>query len=461
MSFFIPKPKFPASGVGLVVLSSNGKKVYLVEGDRNLWPEGVKEAWDAIFHPVFEEAGKRLINGAPVQVITVTETLEFLGKTFGPVDQTEGILEWCVSKGYFPKCCFTREAAVEIAKRGDDYEYGSSQSQLLEFHAILMDFTARVADAHYLENVFGAVDGSPTMDVETIRDTLYREADEEFNLPRECLNNAQFLCYGEPRQARKTGATVVTAYFVVFVNEDFMVSAWQAKMLRDRPTGNEWRGALSWYKFLGVNLADAKRAKAALETGPRGGFYPVAVHPNMDSKNWQLIEMYVAMSTKGSAPPNPASQRTICWDEPATKRQRENPEDEGSAAGRLPDETPVPGSLDEFVAHTLARAKGSLGSKASAAISTKMRLHLMVNNGSVTPLLPQGDEPKLPSHPVPIGTVGEYMGERAVVTYYDETLPSQYALAGHECLLTVEWEGGRVRIPKMMFLREGTGLMWE
>lgn len=92
--------------------------------------------------------------------------------------------------------------------------------------------------------------------------------------------------------------------------------------------------------------------------------------------------------------------------------------------------------------------------------SPKWNLHHMVNNGTVSPLLPKGDEPELPSHEVPYGTNGMYMGEPATVTQYDDTLPSQYHPAPPKCLLTVEWLCGRVRIPKSMFMDAETGEMW-
>lgn len=505
----IPEPKFPASGVGCIVLSRDSKKVFVVEGDRQFLSGTLKEAWEAIFHPAFEEAGKALIKGAPVQVITVKENLEFLGETYGPLVQAGAIAEYCVSKGIFPTCCFTQEVALQIAKQ-ESYAYTIETSQLLKFHAQLMDFTARVAGDHFHENIFGAVDGAPTKDPDTIRHTLHRESHEEFNLSIPA-GNAQFLCYGNPRQ-NKAGETVVTAYFIVWVDEQGMLDAWHAKMLRDRPTGNEWCCPLSWYKFLGdIDLAAAKRAKAHLETGPKGGWHPMGVHPNMDDKNRELIELYTAMRVNApepmhsisaprafgslgrsasspagvSAPSVPRGPEVPDEDpaasEPASKRQRENPDEgvEGNyltfptvtdvdglgdvnarAAGSEPSAlaAPAAGSLDEFLADTLAGAAGAAG---VGTTSVKMRLHLMVNDGSVTPLLPQGDEPKLPSHPVPNGTHGFYMGEPAVVTQYDETLPSQYAPAGHECLLTVNWQGGRVRIPKTAFFRELGGAMWE
>ena len=305
----IPKSDFSVSGIGCVVLSPDSKKVFVVEGDRHLWPDGLKDEWSAVFHPIIEDPqGKKVIKGAPFQVITVKETLEFLGKTYEPADQAGAIVEYCITKGWFPKCCFTLEAAVDIAKSGEDYAYTVETSQLLEFHTQLMDFTARVANHHYMENIFGAIDGEPTTNEERICTTLYREAYEEFNLPAEILDSAQFLQYSPPREARKTGQMVVTAYFVVRVDEEVMLSAWHAKMLRDRTTGNEWRCALPWYKFIGdIDIAAAKCAKSDLETGPVAGWHPVQVHPNMDTKNRILIELFTA------AP---------CVDEPAAKRQR-------------------------------------------------------------------------------------------------------------------------------------------
>jgi hypothetical protein len=58
----------------------------------------------------------------------------------------------------------------------------------------------------------------------------------------------------------------------------------------------------------------------------------------------------------------------------------------------------------------------------------------------------------LPTHHVPVGMMGLYMGEQAVVVDYDASLPCNYSAAGDKCLVTLAWEGGRVRIPKIMFL---------
>ena len=185
----IPDPKFPVSGAALLVVSPDSEEVFLVDGDRHKLPGTIQEAWEAIFHPVFKEAGKALIKGAPVQVITVKAKLEFLGETYGPLVQAGGIVKYCVSKKIFPTCCFTQEAALQIAKQ-ESYAYTIDTRQLLDFHAQLMDFTARVAPHLFKTSMFGAVDGGHTEDVDTMLQTLRRESHEEFNLSPELLSNA-------------------------------------------------------------------------------------------------------------------------------------------------------------------------------------------------------------------------------------------------------------------------------
>ena len=106
MAFFIPETKIKVNGVGCLVVSKDCKKVFLAEGDRNLWSPGVQEAWAAVFHPIIEDPrGNRVIRGAPFQVITVKPVLELLGRTYAATDQAGAILEYCITKGWFPKCC--------------------------------------------------------------------------------------------------------------------------------------------------------------------------------------------------------------------------------------------------------------------------------------------------------------------------------------------------------------------
>lgn len=86
--------------------------------------------------------------------------------------------------------------------------------------------------------------------------------------------------------------------------------------------------------------------------------------------------------------------------------------------------------------------------------SAKWKMHHTVQEFD-TPLM----RDDLPTHRVPVGTNGFYMGEPAVVVDYDASLPCNYSAAGEECLLTVAWEGGRVCIPKTMFLNKSSE-MW-
>jgi len=86
--------------------------------------------------------------------------------------------------------------------------------------------------------------------------------------------------------------------------------------------------------------------------------------------------------------------------------------------------------------------------------STKWKMHRTVQEFK-TPLM----RDDLPTHHVPVGTKGFYMGEQAAVVDYDASLPCNYSAAGDECLVTVAWERGFVRIPKTMFLNESSE-MW-
>ena len=86
--------------------------------------------------------------------------------------------------------------------------------------------------------------------------------------------------------------------------------------------------------------------------------------------------------------------------------------------------------------------------------SAKWKMHHTVQEFD-TPLM----RDDLPKHHVPIGTKGLYMGEEAVVVDYDASLPCNYSAAGDECLVTLAWQGGRVRVPRTMFLDEALK-MW-
>lgn len=86
--------------------------------------------------------------------------------------------------------------------------------------------------------------------------------------------------------------------------------------------------------------------------------------------------------------------------------------------------------------------------------SAKWKMHHTVQEFD-TPLM----RDDLPKHHVPVGTKGLYMGEQAVVVDYDASLPCNYSAAGDECLVTLAWERGRVRVPKTMFLDEALK-MW-
>lgn len=436
----IPIPDFECVGVGAIILNPDGSKYFLLRGDRHHLPKGIKKAWEAIFHAVLKDPdGKAVIKGAPFQVFTVKETLYFLGQEYSASDQASAIVEYCVTKGWFPKCCFTEMAAIEIAMSGEDYAYTVNSDQLEAFFSELTKFTALVAEYRYLENVFGGIQGGPTFSPDEIWACLMDESEEESGMR---FTNAQFLCYSAPRTSRKTGKISVTAFFVAWVGEDEMTAAFAAKMLRDRPFGNEWACALPFYKTMDVDQAAAKASKANLETLPESKWFEFDSdgHPLMDDKNKTLIQTYVRDWWRMQQGPNPgASSRRL--NEPEAKRQRENPEEE-------PEEPEEP-----------KESKESKEPEESEPKSNKWILHHMANDGkSVTPLLPQPGDPPLPSHSVPIGANGFYIGEPAVVVQDDLSLPSQYWPVP-ECVITVLWQGGRVRIPKTAF-RDAHDKMW-
>ena len=445
----IPTPPHPCLGDGCIIFNEDESKYFVIPGDRHHWPEGVKALWEALFHPADE-----FIKGAPFQVITVQNKLTFLGKDYDAGDQAGAIVEYCITKGWFPKCCFTKDAAVEIAKSGEDYAYTVDTEQLLNFHAQLMEFTALVKDHHYLENPFGGVEGGPTTDPAKIWDCLMAEGMEESGM---LLTMAQFLCYSAPRASRKTVETTVTAFFIAHVDEEEMIQAYEARM--SLLGTNHWQCPLPWYKALDVDQVAAKAEKANCET-LNGAFwhpYNPEGHRLMDAKNKAIVQAYASRKeVEALKAPSPKCQSRPCWpdDGPEAKRMR------------LPAPFPVPPAprVDINVRmfgspRLVENPEDDVADFLSMAddMSPKFRLHLMVNQG-VTPLL--GEHLKLPNHPVPIGTEGLYMGEPAKVTAYDGSLPTQYSPAGEEFLLTVEWEGGRVRIPKTMFMNKVTGVMW-
>ena len=281
----------PVAGIFEGVFNEDGE-VFLLKGDRHHWVylndgvvigapvEGcasVKNIWEKQFHV---EGDMK----APFQIFTVKEKLIFLGKEYSALQQAVAILAYCVSKKWMPKMFFNLEQAREVVKTG---EYCSSKDDLLAFHAMLMEFTAMVADHHYLELVAGAVEGTATTDLGVVAETRVREVMEEAGVTTE----ADFVAWSDPFTSRKTGETTVSAIFKSFVPKQQMLDSWAATMKQRRPTGFEWACPHAWYKKLNVDLAAAKAEKSNLET-LGGGWFPMSAHSLMDRKNLAVLSKF-------------------------------------------------------------------------------------------------------------------------------------------------------------------------
>lgn len=130
--------------------------IFLLEGDRHHWPEGVKEEWEQQWH------------SAPFQIITVKDQLVFQGRVYSSTEQAQHILQYCAKKGWVPK-----------------------EKNLMKFFKMLKHFTELVKDSHYLEMVFGKCDEGPTQDMHLIEATRRREVYEEAGL----ATRADFVCF--------------------------------------------------------------------------------------------------------------------------------------------------------------------------------------------------------------------------------------------------------------------------
>lgn len=249
-----------------------GDQVFLLEGDRHHWTNQIKEEWEQQWH------------NAPYQVITVKEKLVFLGKEYSNLQQAEYILDYCVKKDWLPKILFNEEEAELVRKHR---EYGVSAEKLKEFHAMLMYFTEKVKDHHYLELVFGEIDEGPTMDMKIVESTRLREVFEEAGI----MTKAEHIGFSDPFTSQRTGLTTVTALYKSHMEIKDMELVWtQVENIR-RPTGYEWRCPIPWYKSMPVDKQAGKTEKAMRETC-NGKWYPFGIHPRMDKKNKDVISKY-------------------------------------------------------------------------------------------------------------------------------------------------------------------------
>ena len=262
------------AGIGEAITC--GDRVFCFDGDRHHWEDGVQEEWE-----------DQWWFGAPYQVITVKEKLVFQNKLYSNVEMAEYILAYCINKkGWIPKIFFDEEEA----KRAKQFkEYACPVEKLKEFHAMLMYFTEKVKDHHYLEIVFGAIDEGPTMDMALVEATRKREVFEEAG----CITQAELIGFSDPYTGRKTGLTTVSALYKSHMKIEDMEALWAKAEAERNPTRFEWGCAVPWYSYIpGIDKRKAMVEKALHETC-NGKWYPLAVHPRMDKKNKAAISKYI------------------------------------------------------------------------------------------------------------------------------------------------------------------------
>ena len=195
------------------------------------------------------------------------------------VDQAEHILDYCVLKGWLPKMFFKPQEVEDVLKHK---EYAAKRETLEKFHHMLMDFTDKVRDHHYLEMVFGKIDEGPTKDMALVEATRKREVLEEAGH----ITQAEFVGFSDPFNG------AVTALYKSHMDEKDMDLVWMQVEANRRPTGYEWRCPLAWYKSIpNINLMQAKQEKAIHETC-NGKWYPFKAHPRMDKKNLAVLSKY-------------------------------------------------------------------------------------------------------------------------------------------------------------------------
>lgn len=287
----LKSPPHNVSGIANAITCIGQLLIWLLEGDRHFWHEGVKAAWASHFFP---KGGS--FKGAPFQVYTVTAVLVFLGNTYDAAQQAQYILTHMLSKGWAPIACFEDEAAATLAVAAAKAKQtvSVSQEKLLALHAMLMDFTKAVAEHHYHEIVMGAVEGGPTTDAEAIEETLEKETEEEAGLVLE-KGQATFQKWAKPYTSRKTGETSTTAIFQTPMRKEHMEDIWRRADALRRPEGfTGWRCPHAWYKTIpGIDLAAAEYEKAHQETR-NGAWYDVRDALNkpdfMDPKNVAVVK---------------------------------------------------------------------------------------------------------------------------------------------------------------------------
>lgn len=282
-------PPYDVNGIANVITCfepSGTLLIWLMEGDRHFWPDGVKAGWGEQFFP---KGGS--FKGAPHQVYTVTNTLTFLGKTYDATEQARYILAHMLSKKWAPKLCFEDEAEASDAVAG--LSFNVSDEKLNHLHEMLMSTTAQIAGHYYHELVMGGNDGGPTKESATIVKTLKKETDEEAGL---VLKDGQaiFKCWADRYLSSRTNEYSTVAIFETVMDKKNMEDTWESADADRRPKGFAgWRCPHSWFKKIpDINVDDGDKEKARQETR-NGAWYSVhdaiARDHFMDKKNRDVV----------------------------------------------------------------------------------------------------------------------------------------------------------------------------
>ena len=282
-------PPYDVNGIANVITCfepSGTLLIWLMEGDRHFWPDGVKAGWGEQFFP---KGGS--FKGAPHQVYTVTNTLTFLGKTYDATEQARYILAHMLSKKWAPKLCFEDEAEASDAVAG--LSFNVSDEKLNHLHEMLMSTTAQIAGHYYHELVMGGNDGGPTKESATIVKTLKKETDEEAGL---VLKDGQaiFKCWADRYLSSRTNEYSTVAIFETVMDKKNMEDTWESADADRRPKGFAgWRCPHSWFKKIpDINVDDGDKEKARQETRNGGLAHvhdAIARDHFMDKKNRDVV----------------------------------------------------------------------------------------------------------------------------------------------------------------------------
>lgn len=268
----VPEPPLPVVGITNAIMTPGRDEVFLLEGDRHFWTDEIEQEWKQHFHKKVEhptEKDKRgkpvkIIAGAPFQVYTVQDRLQFQGVLYNNVEQARHILKHMLSKKWVPTCCFLTPEAALAAVESQDVSQVPDHC-LAALHNMLSNFTIRVSNLHYQELVMGGVEGGPTMDMGKVQETLYAESREEAGLSeQQVCSRVQFKTFSDPFRG-----SVNAIYVSTFIDKSEMDDIWRRADVQRRPPGGvpRWRCPHAWYKCIpGIDKDSAKVEKADNET---------------------------------------------------------------------------------------------------------------------------------------------------------------------------------------------------